>query len=398
MAELEITVNNIGENTAGNLQSILSDFEYQTKSRVIFHLMDWNEAWTEIVKIALYHDGPVVSQVGTTWVSSLISMNAMRPIKPAELTTLGGPECFLPAAMQSAYVPWENQVISIPWVTHTYLLFYRQDILRQAGIDEATAFSSIEQIPQTLATLQASGWKVPWSVTTLKYMNLLHNTAQWVWGRGGDFVSPEKKKAIFNQPAARAGFKDYFELYKYLPPLNRQISESQSAELFSNGQAAVTMADTAILYRLRQHQATAEVTQNLGVAPHPGVPFVGGSNWVIWNHATPAQAQLALEFIRYMNSPQIQLRLHNHLGAFPANMEALKELESDPIKAAFVKSLQTGRSFPHIKGWGLIEDRLVNAIAQIWQKVIFTPNPNIDRLMSDYLETLEGRTNINLKH
>ena len=50
---------------------MLREFESQTNIHVKLKEMTWGDAWSELVKVGLYRSGPDVSEIGSTWLSSL---------------------------------------------------------------------------------------------------------------------------------------------------------------------------------------------------------------------------------------------------------------------------------------------------------------------------------------
>lgn len=74
----------------------LDDFE--PRPGVHTQRMDWADAWDELMRIALYSQGPDVSEIGSTWLSSLIEMDALRPLTAWNLSFLHSLEGFFPAA------------------------------------------------------------------------------------------------------------------------------------------------------------------------------------------------------------------------------------------------------------------------------------------------------------
>lgn len=49
----------------------------------------WDTAWSDLVKVALYGDGPDVSEIGSTWLGDLGAMNALRLFDKADITMFG---------------------------------------------------------------------------------------------------------------------------------------------------------------------------------------------------------------------------------------------------------------------------------------------------------------------
>ncbi len=52
---------------------------------------------------------------------------------------------------------------------------------------------------------------------------------------------------------------------------------------------------------------------------------------------------------------------------------------------------KTGRTFQHIPLWGRVEDKLANALDNIWEDVLAESQPDIDAIMSRHLDPLARR-------
>ena len=173
--------------------------------------MTWIDGWEELSKIALHRSGPDVSLIGTSWLDSLVSAYAVRSFSQQEIDALGGSAVFVPALWQTTSphsIP-RARVWAIPWVSDVRLIFYWRDMLEQAGIDEKTAFQTPERMEETMERLQASDVKAPWGVWADVAYITLHNASTWIWQAGGDFLSADGKRILFDQPEALNGLMDW---------------------------------------------------------------------------------------------------------------------------------------------------------------------------------------------
>jgi multiple sugar transport system substrate-binding protein len=332
-----------------------------------------------------------VSEIGTTWIGNLIAMNALRPYAAPELSALGGPAAFLPSLWHSGTLIGDTRLWAVPWLADTRLIYFRRDLLKRAGVDPAAAFSSSSQLSHTLKGLRESGVDMPWVVPTRHALNILHNIASWVWNAGGDFVSADGKHVIFDQPGARAGIRAYFDLYRYLAPAARYLDRFQADQLFAQGQAAVTISGSweALLSR-RIH---LETTGDWGLAIPAGVSFVGGSNLVIWQHARYERE--AFKLVRFLTSQQAQMIYHPRIGFLSTRLDTLtaSSFTDDASHRVMVQALRTGRSFPAIRLWGLIEDKLTATFTRLSAEILDQPAPDIDALLDKYLGPLAEQLN-----
>jgi len=395
--EIEISLISI-LSSPGTSERVLKEFETQFGVHVQFQKQTWNTAWSELVHYSIYKNAPDISEVGSTWIGDLIGMNALRPFSPGEVNSLGGAQAFIPSAWNSG-VGGDGLVWSIPWLIDSRLLYYRRDLLEKAGIDPAgtdhlsAAFQTHEALAATLQGLKQAGVETPWSVPTHKTRMSLHNSASWVWGAGGRFVSQDGRRALFSTPEALEGFRQYFELGRFLSPQARGLDDVQSDQMFWKGQVAVTLSGP---WLLNDPSADPHVLANTGVTFPPGVPFIGGSSLVIWQSSQRSRDALAL--VRYLTSQQVQSTYLSAVGLLPARQEAFASLSktSNPVSGFISQGLKVGRSFPLFPLWGLVEERLSSALGIIWQQFLSEPEIDVAELVERDLRLLARRLDLAL--
>jgi len=389
MADLEFSIMARGENLLAELKPLLDQFEAETRVRVHVSVLTWDQGWAELVKMALYGHGPDVSEVGTTWMGNLIAMNSLRPFIAAELYHMGGKKAFQAANWQSGFLRGETEQYAVPWLADTRLIYYRRSWLEKAGIALDTAFSTEAQIEQTLGQLRDCGL-TPWVMDTTT-QRTLHDAASWVWDAGGDFVSEDGKRVIFDQPAARQGLKAYFGLGRYLTAETQSLGGARADVGFLQGRVAARLGDSVTYLLHRQHHS--QDAADWGIALPPGPSFVGGSNLVIWKHSHHAQS--ALKLIKLLTAPSAQLTFPMQIGLLPVRVEAfsVSDFVNEPMYQQAAQGLQQGRSFPAIRLWGLVEDKLVSTLIRIWEELFSTATTDIDALLDKYLTPLAQQLN-----
>jgi multiple sugar transport system substrate-binding protein len=376
------------------LAALVRPFEAQHRVHVRLLPLAWETSWAEIMKAALYGHGPVVSEVGSTWVASLAAMNVLRAFSPMEVTTLGRPTAFLPAAWQSGLLPGDPNPQAIPWLSETRAIYYRRDLFQQAGLAEVTQFESNAHLEDTLETLRGHGFTA-WTMPTRPTLNTFHNLTSWVWAAGGDFVDADRRQVTFAEPAARAGMAQYFGLHRFLAPEARHLQTEQSEARFLQGQAAMTISGPWLSLSPELPRAP-QVAETMGVALLPGVPWVGASHLVIWKHAPPRLVRLATELVRFLTSLPQQIASSQHTGMLPVLPEAFSApaFAHHPVYQVVGRGLLHGRAFPPIRLWGLIEEKLTVALGSVWAKVLTAePGASLDALIRAELEPLAARLN-----
>ncbi len=399
MAELELSVMSRGAATEENLRELLEPFEVETGTRVRLRILSWDTAWADLLKVALYQYGPDVSEIGSTWLSSLAAMNALESLTSFRSVAYGDAAAYLPACWQSglqAQQPGMPPLVwGVPWWADVRLLLYRRDLLAQAGIDEQSAFASMGCLEETLQRLRAAGVTVPWVVPTQRSRMTVHNAASWVWGAGGQFVSDDGRQALFHQPAARAGLTAYLGLGRFLAELARGLDDDESDALYASGQAAVTISGPWVL---RDRSTDPHVAANTGVTLPPGVPFVGGSMLVLWKHALHDMA--AVKLIRFLTSPTFEVAYGRRTGLLPTRLDVLSSpaLADNPQYQVVVQGLRTGRAFPSVPLWGLVEEKLNEAVCQLWAELLAGPDLDLEKTVTGRLELLARKLNLAMRN
>lgn len=386
--ELKFSMMAHGQDSIDALQSILAQFEAEKHIHVNLQPMSWEAGWAELVQFALHGNGPDVSEIGSTWVGSLAAMNALRPFNVREIATVSGRYAFLHPSWQSGYLTGEPEMWAIPWLSNVRLMFYRRDLFQQAGLDEQTAFQSPIQLDQTLARLQAAGVAIPFVMPTANALNILHTAAAWVWGAGGSFSNAGSKLTGFNSPQAYAGFRAYFDLQRHLTPPARGLDTDDAESLFLNGQAAITISDPGLVYVIRHGAAAPEVVDHARAALPPGVPFVGGSNLIVWKHTHHEKE--AIELIHYLTKRSVQTAYSAHARSLPVRLDSLGDqpFSIDPMYKPMVEALKIGRSYRVNRLWGLVEKKLFNELNQIWSEIFARPDLDIEAAIEGHLKPL----------
>jgi hypothetical protein len=60
------------------------------------------------------------------------------------------------------------------------------------------------------------------------------------------------------------------------------------------------------------------------------------------------------------------------------------------------QGLKTGRTFPTIAAWGLVEDKILPTVEQIWKDVLADSSQDLDAVIAKHVEPLAQRLDIAL--
>jgi ABC-type glycerol-3-phosphate transport system substrate-binding protein len=256
--------------------------------------------------------------------------------------------------------------------------------LKQAGIEEATAFETSASLVDTLTRLQVRDIEVPWAMPTHS-LDVLLNLTSWVWGSGGHVRTSDGRRLRLGEPEAQAGVRAYFDLHCFLSPPARALNTMETDRLFYQGKVAAVISGPWLLRLLAQD---GTILPQVGVAPVPGVPYVGGTNLVIWQHTTNERA--AIELMQHLTSPRVQRHSLQETGFLPSRIEILNDepFVSDPLYKAFARSLKSGRVLNVLYRWAAVEQRLVNMLSQLWADLADDPKLDLKSEIAGRLTAL----------
>jgi multiple sugar transport system substrate-binding protein len=402
MSNIDFSVIADTPEVTAELFQLIKPFERDYGHRVQVQAVKWVDAWPILLANALHGTGPVVSHVGSTWSNSLGAMNTLRPFARQEVFAVGGVQSFIPASWHSTSLKNDPTILAMPWTAYTYIICYREDWLKRVGLDGETAFQTPEAMADALRRLQALGVEYPWVIPTLSpYPDLVHIAASFIWGAGGEFIDETGKRTQICQPAGRQGLKNFFELYRFLPPSIGQLSYDDCIQLYAQGRVGVLIAGTdAPTLLLESPDTDPDVRKFTQTALLPGVPWVGGDNLVIWRHARgdPHQERAALELVSFLVAPQTQVALYQLEKSLPVRWDALSQLQFIPesLNKTAPAALKKGRPHQPISLWRVVEYRIGQGLDAVAADLFADPATDIDAAIRSRLEPVALRLDLTL--
>jgi multiple sugar transport system substrate-binding protein len=389
MQEIEFSVMEGRAEETHDLLPLLDKFEKEHRIHVNLVTIPWKTAWAQNLKFGIYGNGPDVSAVGASWIGSLASMQALRPFSALEIQALGGADTYFESIWQVGHLINTPSTWAIPWLGDVRTLYFWKDLLEDSGIENFDeAFKTNVALVETLEKLKQNGYKYPLAITTQAISQVLHEAAHWVWSAGGDFISQDGRQVTFNEPKALDGLKKYFSLFPYISPDSLQID---SGDFFRERTSPVHIAGLWVPSNITK----TKFKESLGVAKLPGIAYMGGTSLVIWQYTS--KYKQAYELIQFLSSQPIFYNQNNQpYNQLPTRREALNApaTQNDPFNRTYLQAFQSGRSFPTLRLWGSMEDRLIPVISRIWAELFANPDLDLDVYLHQALDPLAERLNM----
>jgi multiple sugar transport system substrate-binding protein len=357
---------NNGPQPVEDMEATLEPFTQQTGIKVNVELVGWDVQFDRIRNAAVSGEGPDVTQAGTTQVPFFAALGGFEDVA-SRTEDIGGDAAYPEGVWQTTQVVDQDGTWAVPWFTEARTIYYRKDVLKKAGVDEATAFTDWDSFRSTLQAIKDEVPGIqPFGSPGKKAFDLVHHVMPFVWDAGGAELSEDASKATINSPEAAEGVQFMADLIKdgLYDPSQLERDGTQVETQFKGGKIAVWIGGPWTLQsadRPEDENWVPAARKNVGIAPMPAGPngdaftFVGGSNLMMFKSSENKDA--AWELIKFLSQDQVQTDYANLMGMFPARAEAQQAVgESTPNHEAFFQAIQQGRTYAPIPQWGQIEN------------------------------------------
>ncbi len=328
----------------------------------------WSAAHEKLLTAYAGEAMPDLFQLGNTWIPEFVALRAIENLDPRIIgSSTVVAEDYFPGIFKTNLI--DGHLYGVPWYVDTRLLFYRKDILEQAGFVEPPRtweawVKAMEQIKHQLGAnhyailLPLNEWQPP-VILALQ--------------RGAELLREGDKYGNFQSRAFREAFAFYLDLFQR--GLTPAVGETQIANLYQDfAQAHFAMIITGP-WNIGEFERRlpAALQGKWATAPlpgpdeaYPGVSLAGGASLAI-SRASRHKDE-AWKLIEYLSEPGSQREFYRLTGDLPSRRAAWQEarLVDHPHTQAFWIQLQHLQSTPKIPEW----ERIAHQIARYSEEVI----------------------------
>ena len=313
----------------------------------------WTAAHEKLLTAYAGNSLPDLCQLGNTWIPEFNLLNALENLNArlANATTIKR-ENYFPGIWETNVI--DSAVFGIPWYVDTRLLFYRKDILAQAGYknpprtwDEWFEVSKkIKQLPgarEKYALLLPTNEWTPFVLTGLQTGSLLLKEEN----RYGNFSGAQFSRAFsflmqfYRDKLAPVGVTQVTNIYQGL-------AEGFFA-MYITGPWNIGEFQRRLPAALQDQWMTAPMPGP--DANTPGVSLAGGSSLVMFKNSTKKTE--AWKLIEYLSEASQQLKFYKITGDLPAVRAAWKDTAfiNNVYIQAFYQQLEHVVPTPMIPEW-----------------------------------------------
>ncbi|HEY9699503.1 MAG TPA: ABC transporter substrate-binding protein [Trichocoleus sp.] len=233
---------------------------------------------------------------------------------------------FLPATVEGSR--YNGKLYRMPVRTDSGLLYYREDLLQQAGAKPPETFSDLINISQQLQKSDTVDWGYVWQGR--QYEGLSAMFVEVLEGSGGFWINPKTLEVGLDRP-------ETLEAIRFLkttieqgvsPPGVTTYQEEEARRVFQNGQAAF-MRNWPYALPLANAE-DSPLKGKVGIKPMVHAPngksagSLGG--WGVGIAKTTAHPEAAWQFAQYYASTEAQRNLVLKNGYLPTR----RSLYNDP--------------------------------------------------------------------
>ena len=338
---------------------LIPEFERRNPGiNVRVQMIPWNAAHEKYLTAYASNSLPDLCQLGNTWIPEFYMLNALEDLGPWRARSL--------TLKDTSYFPgiWDTNIIDsslygVPWYVDTRVMFYRTDLLEQAGYprpptswDEWFDVSRRivqRKIAETAILIPTNNEWAPQVILGLqKGSSLLRDHDTF-----GNFRGKEFREAM-------ATFHRFFN--EGLAPVKTtqivNVYQGMTDRLF-----AMWISGPWNIGEFSKRMP-AELQDKWMTAPLPapgggiGVSLAGGSSLVMFRSSE--RKENVWKLMEYLSEPEVQMEFYRLTGDLPARVEAWKDplLADNKYAAAFFAQLNHVVATPKIPEWEQIAQKV----------------------------------------
>jgi multiple sugar transport system substrate-binding protein len=368
---------------------LVREFERENPgTRVILQRIPWTAAHEKLLTAFMGRSTPDVAQLGNTWIPEFTALRALEPLGPwlARSSAIDS-AAFFPGIWATNVM--EGEPYGIPWYVDTRVLYYRTDILAEAGIDS---------MPATWDSWRQAMEAVKRRVGDRRYAIFLP-VNEWtqpvILGlqAGSPLLAEGGTRGCFSREPFRSAFLFYLGLFRDgLAPAMGNNEIANVYQEFARGTFCMWISGPWILGEFRR-RLPPDVPWDTAPLPGPhgpGTSLAGGSSLVLFRESHRKEA--AWRLVEFLSRPDVQARFYRLSGDLPARREAWSDsgIVADRQLRAFAEQLQRTVPTPPVPEWEQIATRILER-ADFAVRGGVPPDSVLSRLDRDAWTLLEKR-------
>jgi multiple sugar transport system substrate-binding protein len=194
----------------------------------------------------------------------------------------------------------DGQIYGVPFYNYGLGLIYRQDLLKQAGLESPT---TLDELQSTAEQLQQGG-RAGVAMQPQRGYKIFEEWGNWLFAAGGQ-IQNQNGEIVLDSPEAREALRKYIDTYECCaPPNSLNWSFDPALRSVAGGNSAMMVSYNWMLPTLNDPDGPAgNLAGNFDLAEVPGGRAVLGA-WYWSIPANSANKEAAWTFVRWITSPE----------------------------------------------------------------------------------------------
>ncbi len=369
-AKTEISIwYSLGAEYSAPLEKLISDFNSSQNQIAVKGVFcgDYQATLEKLLAAVVSGKPPVLSQIEQMRAGQFIDNGSVVPLqnyinKDKEYNIKDYNSHILNACKVN------GKIYSLPLNPSTLLLYYNKDLFRKAGLNPEkppTTWDEAYQMSQKISALGNNivGMRLypgDWTMEAI------------IWQFGGEVLSPNGRKVLFNQPEAVKALAFWKKMIDDGAAIWRGGREGSEADL--SGRVGMVFRSSGSVEYMK-----ANVKYDLGVAVMPKAKQfatpIGGANIYLFDKASSAEKEAAVKFIKFLTKPDNMLTWGINTGYMVSRLSALNSSQMQGLMKEDPRRMVT-----------------YNQLAYARPRPSFGPYPEINKIMMDaFDEALLGK-------
>jgi multiple sugar transport system substrate-binding protein len=292
---------------------------------------------------------------------------------------VGADDDFLPKALD--VVRYRGALYAVPQTVHPHLLWYRRDLFDAAGLRPPETADEWLAAARRFHGRQVDGRSVyGWAAQAVQGYGNVHTWLTFLYSFGGEtFTDFTTLQPTLHTPEALEATQFWAEMMRYTPPGIDDYTYDETIAAAAAGLVATCLHGSWGAFAV-DDPATSQTVGRWEFVKVPraraSVPHL--AEWVVAVSSYSAKREAALEFIRYLESPENDVR-QALLGAgdpvrassyadvrlTEARVEGYPDLRRFRRHAQVLEAMQTAKPrplFTHEEQWETVISRYLSAV------------------------------------
>jgi multiple sugar transport system substrate-binding protein len=302
----------------------------QNKVRVVYKELPPPSSSTEVhqalvQQLARRNGNPDAFTLDIIWIAEFADAKWALPLD--EYFKADTLKDYFPGMVQACI--WQGKLAALPWFIDSGMFYYRKDLLEDIGAKAPETWPEMVDSAKKITGAGKAKFGFLWQAKQAEV--LVCDLVSFIGSNDGSILQPDGKTVSIADDAAIEAVQmmhDFIKKDQISPEDILSWDEEPSRRPFTGGEA-VFLRNWSYVWKVAQNPNESSVAGKVGVAPLPHFPnkksaaALGGYQYGV--NASTKNREAAIDFVRWMSSPETQLQFATQLGLCPTRSAVLDD-------------------------------------------------------------------------